>query len=804
MKIRRRALLRIGTLTAVALLPALALGVYVRHPGMAWLSFIALVPWVVLYSDDRRPRISSLYYFVGALATWILLYPGCYGYGWFAPLFLGVVCVVWWMPFAPMLRHVHHRFGLPRAWTVPVMWVAVEWLRLEFTVGHFDLYALGYSQARFVNMIQISDLTGVYGVSFLVAAVNGMFGDLAFALRDRGGSGDRAVSRSRLVLSVGSVIAMFFATYAYGIHRVSNLDVEDGPALAVIQPNVRHTIRNFRGVHLTQVLMTLEEVPRGAADLIVWPENAIMSPIREGGPYLDDVRWLADRKDAALLVGALGLREEHPGRTTNSAFLVTRDGEIAGEYAKTVLFGWTEYVPLDDALGRVSPRLQRAHRAMARMSWGFLPTGLPGEGAVALRLPTPDGAMAFGSMICVENAYPPLAAQTRLEGVRFLVNITSEGDVGGPVQEQLLRISMFRAVENRVGYVRVGNTGISAFIDPAGRLDGLVVGERGATISVSGVRIDRVRVVDAEPPFYPRSGDAFAKACAVLAVGLWGIGWVRRRRPEAAALAAIVLAAAACASIPEPGSDPENSAAALQDGLRLLEEHRDAEALAALAAACAEPSACREALRPTAVAFVYTLQPENGADYFAAIEARHPEVAAEAARYRGYLLEQSLMADRAEEAYRASLAHEPTSEAYELLGKFLVRKGDLDGAIETFDEGLRTMPRTTTLHYLMGRALLQRRELAQARIHIEAALADDHRSAPAWTTLGRVYMELDDPDAARYAFLRAVVLDDKDVEARFHLARMALRAGDLAEAHRLVGVIQEVEATLGRGPREED
>jgi len=529
-----------------------------------------------------------------------------------------------------------------------------------------------------------------------------------------------------------------------------------------------------------------------------------MSAIRQGGPYLDDVRWLAEHKDAALLVGALGLRDEYPGRTTNSAFLVTRDGEIAGEYAKTVLFGWTEYVPLDGFLERVSPRLHRAHRAMARMSWGFLPTGLPGEGAVALRLPMPGGTVSFGSLICVENAYPPLAAQTRLEDARFLVNITSEGDVGGPVQEQLLRISMFRAVENRVGYVRVGNTGISAFIDPVGRLHGLVVGERGATINVSGVRIDRVRVVDAPPPRYPRSGDAFAKACAVLAVALWGIGWVRRRGPAAAALAAIVLACAACASIPEAGIDPENSGAALKDGLRLLDEHRDAEALAALAEACAEPSACREALRPTAVAFVNTLQPENGADYFAAIEARYPEVAAEAARYRGYLLEQSLMADRAEEAYRASLVHEPTSEAYELLGKFLVRKGDLDGAIETFDEGLRTMPRTTTLHYLMGRALLERGELAEARTHLEASLADDHRGAPAWTTLGRVYMELGDPDAARFAFRRAIVIDEKDVEARFHLARMALRAGDLAEARRLTGVIQDVEATLGRGPREDD
>jgi apolipoprotein N-acyltransferase len=798
--ISRRATLRLGTSTVVALLPALALGLYARRPGMAWLSLFALLPWIVLYSDDRRPRVSSLYYFVGALATWILLYPGCYQYGWFAPAFLGLVCVVWWMPFAPLLRRVHHRFGLPRAWTVPVIWVGIEWLRSEFTVGHFDLYALGYCLARFVRMIQISDLTGVYGLTFLVAAINGLFADLVFALRDRGAFG----SRTRLLLSFASVVAMVFGAHAYGSRRVSDLEIEDGPRLALVQPNLPHTIRNFRGVHLSQLLMTLEEVPRGSADLIVWPENAIMSTLRDGDPYLADLRWLAENRDAALLVGALGLRDDHPGRTTNSAFLVTREGEIAGEYAKTVLFGWTEYVPLDELLGRVSPRLQRAHRARARKSWGFLASGVAGDGAVTLRLPTPDGAVPFGAMICVENAYPPLATQARRKDARFIVNITSEGEVSGPVQEQLLRISMFRAVENRVGYVRVANTGISAFIDPVGRLHGMVVGKLGETINVPGVRIGRVRVVDAPPSFYSRNGDLFAKACAALSVTLWGMSWLRRRGAAAASAAAILLAGTGCAGMPVPGKEVDNSATALQNGVRLLEAGENDEALAALTAACAEPSTCREALAPTAVAFVNTLQPENGADYLAAIEARFPEVAAEAARYRGYLLEQSLMADRAEEAYRASLDHEPTVEGFELLGKFLIHKGDLAGAIAVFERGLRTMPRTTTLHYLMGRALLERGEPAGARSHLEAALGDDPRSAPAWIALGRVYVELGDPDAARSAFLRAIVITENDVEARFHLARMALRAGDLAEARRLLGVIQGVEAKLGRGPREDE
>jgi apolipoprotein N-acyltransferase len=740
---------------ALALLPALILGIYVRYPALARLPYLALLPWVVLYTDDRRPRVSVGHYFLGALATWIALYPGCYGYGWIAPVFLGLICVVPWLPFAPILRRVHRSFGLPRVWTVPLIWVAIEWLRAEVTVGHFDLYRLGYSQARFTNLAQISEVVGVYGVS-------------------------------------------------YGALRLRGLEVVDGPRLAVVQPNVLHTIRNLRGVHLTQMLMTDEKVPAGAVDLIVWPENAIMDDIRRGGPYLEDLRWLAAQKDAALLVGALGLPEEHPGRTTNTAYLLTRDGTIAGSYAKTYLFAWSEYVPQDDLLLRLSPAVHRAHRILTRKSWGFLPTGVAGEGMVLLDLPTEDGDIPFSVLICVENSYPPFPAEAGRAGARFLVNITSEGDVGGPVQEQLLRICIFRAVENRVGYVRAGNTGISGFIDPAGRVQSVLLGERGRTTFDSGVLIDRVRVASGEPTLYSRSGDAFAKACVIATLLIWGWSWVADRRRARGALIVLAVLATGCSGAPAPGRDPGIAGPSLERGLRLFEEESHSEALEALTAACGDPSRCREALQPTAVCFLKVGEPEHGADYFAAVAERHPGLAAEALGYRGYMLEKSLEPGAAEDAYRQSLSVTPTEEAYALLAKLLVRNGEMDRAIETFREGLRILPRTTTLRFLYGRALMMHGGLDESRKELQAVLGNDPANAPAWNSLGRVYIAMGEDASAVAAFRRALEVDPADIEARYQLARIAIRNGETGEAHRLLREITEIETTLGRGPREDD
>jgi apolipoprotein N-acyltransferase len=144
-------------------------------------------------------------------------------------------------------------------------------------------------------------------------------------------------------------------------------------------------------------------------------------------------------------------------------------------------------------------------------------------------LPWNGAALPFAVLICVENAYPPLVAEAGRMGARFFVNITSEGEVSGPIQEQLLRICIFRAIENHLAYVRCGNAGISGFIDPDGRVRSILTNARGGTIAIAGTLSDTVSLSRGGPTVYARSHDAFALACVLAAAGLAAAGALRPR-----------------------------------------------------------------------------------------------------------------------------------------------------------------------------------------------------------------------------------------------------------------------------------
>jgi Tfp pilus assembly protein PilF len=332
----------------------------------------------------------------------------------------------------------------------------------------------------------------------------------------------------------------------------------------------------------------------------------------------------------------------------------------------------------------------------------------------------------------------------------------------------------------------------------------LLLGERGRTTFDSGVLIDRVHVASGEPTVYSRSGDAFAKACVIATLLIWGWTWLGARRRTRATLIVLTVLAAGCTGAPPPGRDPGIASPSLEQGLRLFEEGSHHEALKALTAACGDAARCRRALQPTAVCFIKVGEPEHGADYFAAVAERYPGLAAEAMSYRGYMLEKSLEPRAAEEAYRRSLAHAPSEEAYALLAKLLVRNGEMDRAIETFREGLGVLPRATTLPFLYGRALMMHGELDESRKELAAVVGNDPANGPAWDSLGRVYLAMGESLSAVGAFRRALEVDPADIEARFQLARIATRGGETEEAHPLLREIKEIETTLGRGPREEE
>jgi apolipoprotein N-acyltransferase len=785
--------------------PAVLLGAYALAPALAVVAYVALLPWAILYADDRCPRTSSWWYVLGAYVAWMACYTALANYAWFAVPGMGAVLFVPYVVFGPALKRIHHRFHLPRTLTLPLVWVATEWVRATFTVSHFDLYGLGYSQARFPILIQFADITGFYGISFLVAAVNGLLADLFFALRDAGWKPGPALRTRRIVASAAAVAAGFALATGYGAFRLATARHVDGPRLAIVQPNVLHHGRNVFGVHLTQVILTDRLVRAGAADLILWPENAILDYVRREGLYLEDLGWLAKRKEASLIIGAMGRSSRRPGKSTNGAYLVDGEGRITGEYEKIVLFPWSEAIPFDDALGAYFPPAQRLQRALVRKGWGFLSNGVPGDGMKLFHLPWQGSDLPFAALICIENSWAPLPADAGRLGARFFVNLTSEGIAGGPTQEQLMRISMLRAVENRISYVRCGNTGISSFIDPEGRLLAVLRGERGGTIDDAGVLVLPVPLSAGGATLYSRSHDTFAKGCVIATLLL--LAWTFRpgRRLSAAAIlgAAFLFPATGCVAPPQLGRDPAAVAGSLERGQRLCGQRRPQLAIPDLAAACATAEGCSAALPFLMESYRMLAEDENAAALFGTIAARYPSLAAEASGDRGYFLERVGEFVAAESAYRESLSLAPSAQVYGFLGRLHLRMTDPPSAARVLREGSSRFPDDLNLRYLLARASWFAGDLDRAASLAEQILADRPDHSEAWILLGRVRLARGDDAGASDAFAKALEREPSGVTPRYWLARMALRAGLRPRAQELLREIVTIETELGRGSREE-
>lgn len=791
----------------LALLPVLLFGLYANRPELAFLPWFALVPWVVLYTDDREGKVSMLWFVMATLLTWVVEHSPFFDYGWYSPFIMSLLLGITRIPFAPLLSRIHLRYRLPRTLTVPLVWVAVELFRATLTLSHMDLFRLGYSQARFPLLVQFADITGTYGVSFLVAAVNGLIADIWFGLRDSGFAPKVCFKSRRLLLSVAAVATALVAVTGYAMIRTSSIDLKAGPRVALIQPNTPHTMRNLVGVHLAQLLMMEEQVPAGSVDLIVLPENAIMDNLDRQGVYLDDLSWMARRKGARILVGALGASPDRPGYSLNGSFLINGDGEVEGAYYKQMLFPWSEFVPADDFTRKYLPGLFRAHRLLTRTAWGFMPTGLPGDRTVVMDLPVGESTVPFTSLICIENCYPPLAAEAGKMGARFYVNITSEGEVGGPVQEQLLRIAIMRTIENRMSYVRCGNTGISGIIDPLGRVIGILTNEKGQATGVPGVFIGEVPVSAGRRTVYSLSSDLFAKAVLAVTLLLWIASYFGRRgRGTLAATTILVLGffQIGCSGGPSLGTDPAVEQQSLRSGNRAVREGRYGDAIPLFQAACATVEGCEKVLDPMAVCYQSAKKIEDGALFFQRVAATYPSLRGPALSHAGRFLEQGLFIPEALDSYQRSLDARESPEVYRRMGRLLLYNGRTEAAAAAFRGGLALDPGNPRLRYSLAETLRRQGKLQAGRALLEGLLQERDADAAAWALLGQVLYEQGKPEEAREASSTCLQLDPDNIPARFMLAKLAMRAGDLDSYRGHLQRIVEVEATLGRGPRQED
>lgn len=376
--------------------------------------------------------------------------------------------------------------GVPALCSFQVLWVGGELIRSHLFTG-FPWALLGYSQYRTLPLIQICDLTGVYGVSFLIAFANAVF--------YRGWVWLREKDAPYPVGGLAALLVLLALTLMYGLSALTR--VESGPQQRVllVQGNIPQDVK-WNPAYQQSTVATYERLTlrgiKSEGTLVVWPESALPFYFQEEPAYAARVTSLAAELKIWLLTGSPAWTGDGERlRNLNSAFLVSPAGAVVGRSDKLHLVPFGEYVPFT----RWFPSVKKLVAGLGDFT--------PGEKAVTLE--TPGGRI--GVLICFEGIFPEIARAYLQGGSGLLVNITNDawfGNSSAPYQH--LSMIVFRAVENRVPLVRAANTGISAVIDSKGHVRGMTPLFQEATLSAEVRRGEG-------GSFYSRHGDLFALAC---------------------------------------------------------------------------------------------------------------------------------------------------------------------------------------------------------------------------------------------------------------------------------------------------
>lgn len=420
---------------------------------ISFAQFLASLRWMMV-ADERM------------IATWILLSWWCSLFPWAA-----------WR----ILRHLHGKIqDLPLAFLVPLVWLPLEHARAYLLTG-FPWYYLAHTQHDSISLLQTADFAGTQYLSLLVGIWNGWLADLLSVARPPWlGLSKSPVNRSALAFSGAIALTLLAFGLAYGAWRSRQVleSLTPGPLVVAMQANHPQSARNdasyFENIWEDYKGM-LARAKKFDPELIIWPETSFPFeiPIQSGqdGPLLgrrrDGQKDIEFSGPAQLLgSGVVILKDEKPFRRHNSSLLQDFQRGIVKRYDKIHRVPFGEYLPLKEIIP-----------GMALLSpYEFDYSITAGEGFTRFPLLAKNGReYSFCSLICYEDSDFYLARLAAgADGQPppdFLINQSNDGWFKGTEEhEQHLAVARFRSVETRKSLIRAVNMGITALVDPAGRV----------------------------------------------------------------------------------------------------------------------------------------------------------------------------------------------------------------------------------------------------------------------------------------------------------------------------------------------
>ena len=373
----------------------------------------------------------------------------------------------------------------------PFLWVAVELARTRITGFPWEL--LGTAQVGNIPLARLATYTGVYGISFEIIVVNTAVAAAFVVPRNR---------RRNLLL-----VSIIAACLLQAARLVPAPKLATDHTAVLVQENVPvlegadWTRQYFDDTLMDLGRTTLTAVAGKPVNLIVWPESP--APFYSGDPlFRNAISELAMTAHASVVAGSIGIQnaemsQQRPTHIFNSAALVAPDGSWNGRYDKIHLVPFGEYVPFKSLLGFA----------------GGLTKEVGDFSRGSSRDPLQAGDENLGIFICYESVFPDDVRRFATQGAQVFINISNDGWYGDSgAYAQHLQQARMRAVENGRWLLRDTNTGVTAAIDPYGRVVQSVPRKTRTALVAS-------YALEGSTTFYSRHGDWLAYACAIISIG---------------------------------------------------------------------------------------------------------------------------------------------------------------------------------------------------------------------------------------------------------------------------------------------
>ncbi len=500
--------------------------------SLGWLAWFALLPilFVLLQPISARSAFFySLFFgttFYGIVLYWVIAVMREYGY---FPLPLAILFYIGFALlnglnlavfglfarkiltqnyfFSKRLTLTAMQISILNSLAVGALWVTIEYWQ-TYMYGGFPWCLLGYSLVDSIGIMQLTTVTGIYGVSFIICVINVL---LAHALYQR---------KRPLFWGTAIVLALLltgdFAVH-FGLNRafpqMTSESTQPSPAahsVAILQMNIPQDTDWNRAV-LDEWLGRLNQMLQSAhAEIVVMPENPAPFYYPADPDFTRQLEAMVRQSGSTVIAGVVMSHKDSRGNdgVYNSAATLAPDGHLIAEYDKQHLVPFGEYVPF------------RRFLTFAGKLTNEISDFTAGD-RYSLSVINGNEAAVF---ICYEAIFPNLVRHFTLEGAELLINITNDGWYGySAAPHQHFEMARVRAIENRRFLVRSANTGISAIIDPYGRVDERTpLGKQVVSRGWIEYRTDQT--------FYVRYGDVFARLCVVSSTGLLILIFVVGRR----------------------------------------------------------------------------------------------------------------------------------------------------------------------------------------------------------------------------------------------------------------------------------